>query len=162
MHFRIANVRRDASVEVAFRIPAANSLDYDHGGRAGKVGVTFMAFEAAQLCRLTLAVPVRRYGLEPGVPEGQSQCAQVVQELVSPTVKGTIHFQATQELLVLAHFRGMFVMRQPDPVEVRSGNPQNSIGPKDATTLAQEHAALRQREVLEEVFGEDEGDVVER
>jgi hypothetical protein len=162
VHFRIANVRRDASVEVAFRIPAANSLDHDHGWRAGKVGVPFMVLEAAQLCRVTLAVRVRRHGLEPGVPERQSQCTQVVQELVSPPVKGAVHFEATPQLLIRAHFRGMLVMGQPDPVEVRSRNPQNAMRPKDATTLVQEHVALRQCEVLEEVFGEDEVDVVER
>src|SRR6185369_8905477 len=88
------------------------------------------------------------------------QCRLVVEELVSPSSERAIEIEAAADRVLRC--RVQFVVCDPDPVEIRSGEAEHAVIAQRAAAFTQQLQPVGIREMLDEELGEDELHVVER
>src|SRR5688572_16190494 len=107
-----------------------------------------------------LTVPTANHLSETGRAERRGERAEVVQELVAPASKSAVDAECTQDLLLLSEDAP--VMRGPYPVEIWGGEAEHSFVAQNAPAFFQQDGGVAVMQMLDEVLGKDEGDVLVR
>jgi hypothetical protein len=119
-----------------------------------------VTLETPHLREITFSVRVKLDGLEPDRAQHASQHRTVVEELVSPAVKGPVDPDAV-ELRVIVRDGIEPVMRSQHPIEIGRRNAKSAVTLEHAAALPKEEQTVIEGQVFEEVLGVNRGGVLE-